>query len=142
MPRVYPQNWDELAAAVKADAGGKCERCGHPNEVVTGYVLTVAHLDHRLGDERWNLAALCQRCHLKYEHRIDFRQRYFLPLMSPWFVPHYRGYLLWRLEAARQQLLSWARDAEEKLKEVANGPTAVWEVRSPLPGEILKGGRA
>lgn len=31
-------------------------------------VLTVAHLDHNKKNNRfWNLAALCQRCHLKHD---------------------------------------------------------------------------
>lgn len=92
----YPDNWKEIAFRIKEKAGGKCERCGHVHEVETGYVLTVHHLD---GDKTncadWNLAALCQRCHLSIQGRIKMDQMFFEPLMpvSSWFEPHYAGYL-------------------------------------------------
>lgn len=75
----YPQDWDQIALAVKAEAGWRCvgspaypdcrARHGeaHP---VTGaqVVLTVAHLDHRPENcERSNLRAWCQRCHNTYD---------------------------------------------------------------------------
>ena len=66
-------------------AGNCCEHCGAENHstvprervnrhgifiTYTKIVLTIAHLDHdklnhKVRDER--LAALCQRCHLKYD---------------------------------------------------------------------------
>lgn len=95
--KKYPKNWKELRAAVLKRAKNKCEFCGVENhtygvrrtdgsfleysamEVEAGFldgdrviqiVLTVAHLDH---DEENHdvkldrLAALCQRCHLRYD---------------------------------------------------------------------------
>lgn len=41
-------------------------------------IITIAHLNHTPGDDRpENLAALCQRCHLRYdrEHHAQTRKR-------------------------------------------------------------------
>lgn len=92
----YPKNWKKIADRIKAAAGGKCERCGHIHEVETGYVLTVHHLDgNKANCADWNLAALCQRCHLKIQGRIKMDQLFFLDILpvSGWFKPHYEGYL-------------------------------------------------
>ena len=93
---AYPPDWKTIAARIKDAAGWKCERCGHAHHVESGYVLTVHHLD---GDKAncndWNLAALCQRCHLKIQGRIKMDQLFFLGIIdvSAWFRPHYEGYL-------------------------------------------------
>ena len=89
--RLYPDNWSEIARQVKDRAGWRCERCGHPHDPASGHMLTVAHLDHRFGEQRWNLAALCQRCHLRYEHKFHWEQGW-LWKHSRWLVPHLRGY--------------------------------------------------
>lgn len=62
----YPANWSELATAVKTAAGWKCEACGNSHGP-SPYVLTVDHVvDHDpMAVEADNLAALCQRCHLR-----------------------------------------------------------------------------
>lgn len=92
----YPPDWPQIARRVKDAAGWKCERCAHPHEVPTGYVLTVHHLD---GDKAncaaWNLAALCQRCHLKIQGRVKMDQLFMVEILdvSPWFKPHLEGYL-------------------------------------------------
>lgn len=92
----YPKDWPEIAKRVKDKSQWKCERCGHANEVETGHVLTVHHLD---GDKsncaEWNLAALCQRCHLRIQGRIKMDQLFFIEItgMAEWFKPHYEGYL-------------------------------------------------
>ena len=92
----YPDNWDEIAFAVKEAAGWKCERCGHPHEVETGYVLTVAHMiPDKSNVEKWNLAALCQRCHLHCQHKIDFEQPYFFE-HSGWLKWRWEAFLEWR----------------------------------------------
>ena len=71
----YPKNWKEIRAAILERAGHKCERCGAENyqpHPVTGskVVLTVAHLDHTLENcSPENLQALCQKCHLAYDHQ-------------------------------------------------------------------------
>lgn len=100
----YPDNWPEIAKRIKDDAGWKCERCGHVHEVPTGYVLTVHHLN---GDkaqcEGWNLAALCQRCHLTIQGRVDFNQDYYLP-HTPWMKKHVMAYNEWAKTNAKPLL--------------------------------------
>lgn len=81
----YPKNWKEISKRIRFErAGNRCEWCGAENyemhpETGSKVVLTVAHLgtdhpDGRKGDKHdkmdvrdENLAALCQRCHLKYD---------------------------------------------------------------------------
>lgn len=77
----YPENWKLIADAVKERAEWRCVRCGHrqerPGEPAQcdqrcqhkrdgkQRVLTVHHLDgDKSNSEWWNLAALCQVCHL------------------------------------------------------------------------------
>lgn len=96
MPRKstsnYPENWRAIAAQVKEDAGGKCVRCGHPHDVKAGYMLTVHHLDLSPANcEWWNLAALCQRCHLQIQHKVIMERPWMLP-HSEWFKPYVAGY--------------------------------------------------
>lgn len=91
----YPPNWREIAERIKSQNGWKCERCGHPHEVETGYVLTVHHLDgDKANCEDWNLAALCQRCHLSIQSRVRMDQLFFAEFLpvSEWFKPHLAGY--------------------------------------------------
>lgn len=85
----YPKNWKAISAAIRERAGGRCEchgecglhrttpgprRCverhGEPAKWANGkVVLTVAHLNHQPEDCRpENLKAMCQRCHLRYDH--------------------------------------------------------------------------
>jgi len=87
----YPDNWKEIATKTKDFWGWKCERCHHKHEVKTGYVLTVHHLD---GDKSncvpWNLACLCQRCHLKFQHKNMFQ--FYMFTHSEWFEWHVEGF--------------------------------------------------
>ena len=91
----YPENWPEIARQVKIKKHWRCERCGHLDDRQSGHVLTVHHLD---GDKAncadWNLAALCQRCHLHIQAKVYFDQMT-LPCFehSDWFKPHLEGYL-------------------------------------------------
>ena len=90
----YPEGWKEIAARIKDKAGWKCERCGHPSEF--RHILTVHHLDgDKSNCDDWNLAALCQACHLKIQGRVKMDQLFFLDVLpvSGWFKPHYDGYL-------------------------------------------------
>jgi len=92
----YPENWPEIAKRIKDAAQWCCERRNHIHEVETGYVLTVHHLD---GDKSncsdWNLAALCQRCHLRIQGRVKMDQMFFAEILdvAEWFKPHLKGYL-------------------------------------------------
>lgn len=75
----YPANWREISAALRADAGNRCEGSlaypdcraenGKPHPVTgSRVVLTVAHLDHQPENcARENLRVWCQRCHLTYD---------------------------------------------------------------------------
>jgi len=93
---TYPNNWKDIAQRIKSDAKWKCERCGHGHCVESGHVLTVHHLDgDKSNCEDWNLAALCQRCHLRIQGRVKMDQMFMIDIVgvSEWFKPHYDGYL-------------------------------------------------
>ena len=69
----YPDNWQAISLMVRKEAGWCCEECGHPDSWEDGYTLTVHHLDSdTFNNERDNLKALCQRCHLKRQGRLHF----------------------------------------------------------------------
>lgn len=88
----YPSNWPEIAKACKDTAGWRCVRCGHPHEPETGYCLTVHHLDINPANcEWWNLAALCQRCHLTIQGKVVM-ERPWMFQHSEWFKPYVAGY--------------------------------------------------
>lgn len=89
----YPEDWPTIAQAVKERTGGKCERCGHIDDRESGHVLTVHHLDNNKANvEGWNLAALCQKCHLHIQGRVIMAQIWMLD-HSDWMKPHVDGYL-------------------------------------------------
>lgn len=88
----YPPDWPEIARKVKEEAGWKCVRCGHPNERVSGHVLTVHHLDMNPANcAWWNIPALCQRCHLTIQAKVIMPRPWILP-HSEWFKPYAAGY--------------------------------------------------
>ena len=67
----YSADWKAIAAHVKEAAGWRCVRCGHAHEPATGYTLTVHHLTGDKANMRWwNLAPLCQRCHLHIQGKV------------------------------------------------------------------------
>jgi len=74
---LYPKNWKEISLAVKREQGWICRLCDaahgcpHPKTRAT-VVLTTAHLDGNPANwKRYNLMALCQRCH----NRLDGKRR-------------------------------------------------------------------
>lgn len=78
----YPANWDDIAFAIKEEAGWKCEQCRlqcrFPGEKFDTHkqTLTVAHINHVEMDCRpENLCALCPRCHLAYDQARKVLQR-------------------------------------------------------------------
>ena len=90
----YPPEWPEVAKLVKTLAGWCCERCGHFN-APSPWVLTVHHLDGNKSNlNDWNLAALCQRCHLRVQARVNFLQDWPFD-HSPWMARHVAGYNEW-----------------------------------------------
>jgi hypothetical protein len=91
----YPPEWPAVAWIIKAMAGWQCERCGHDHTPAPPWVLTVHHLDgNKQNLWSWNLAALCQRCHLRIQHRVNFMQDW--PFAhSPWMAKHVLEYNEW-----------------------------------------------
>lgn len=90
-PNTYPPDWPDIAQRVKDTAGWKCVRCGHAHDVESGYVLTVHHLDgDKANCEWWNLAALCQRCHLHIQAKVNMDQAYLFE-HSGWMKPFVEG---------------------------------------------------
>ena len=78
----YPADWDEIARAIKEQAGWKCEQCNlqcrYPDEKFDTHrrTLTVAHINHVEMDCRpENLVALCPKCHLAYDQARKVMQR-------------------------------------------------------------------
>ena len=96
MPRKstgdYPPDWPEIAKACKDAAGWKCVRCDHRHDPENGYTLTTHHLDLNPANcAWWNLAALCQRCHLTIQSKV-IMERYWMFEHSAWFKPYVAGY--------------------------------------------------
>ena len=88
----YPDNWPEIAKAVKDAANWRCVRCGKLHDPENGYTLTVHHLD--INPENcawWNIPALCQRCHLSIQSKVVMEQPYMFP-HSEWFRPYVAAY--------------------------------------------------
>lgn len=86
----YPTDWPKIAKEVKQRAGWCCVRCGIPNQ--PGHVLTVHHIDMNPSNcEWWNLAALCQQCHLQIQAKVVI-ERVWMFEHSAWFIPYVAGY--------------------------------------------------
>ena len=94
---VYPPDWKPIRDAVREEAGHVCIRCGSPHLPKEGYALTVHHLDCDKSNCRWwNLAALCQRCHLKIQCRVVMERPWVLTEHSEWFRPYVAGFYAWK----------------------------------------------
>lgn len=72
--KEYHVKWKLISKLIRfRRAENKCEWCGaenHKPHPVTDslVVLTVAHIDHnKMNNRFYNLAALCQRCHLGHD---------------------------------------------------------------------------
>lgn len=84
----YPADWHDIAERLKKAAAWKCERCHRGHSVKAARVITVHHLDgNKANCEDYNLAVLCQRCHLSVQNTFDPRQMTFLPPPT-WLLPH------------------------------------------------------
>lgn len=72
-------------------------------------ILTTHHLDGDKGnDEWWNTLALCQRCHLEIQGKVDPRIPWFLE-HSPWFKPYVAGFYAHKYEGrniAREEAMA------------------------------------
>lgn len=111
---TYPKNWREIANACKEAAGWKCIRCDHPNDLASGHVLTVHHLN---GDkalcEWWNLLALCQRCHLHFQGKVR-PENPFMFEHTEWFKPYAAGFYAWKYKG----VLLTREEVEEQLADL------------------------
>lgn len=88
----YTADWAVVAQRVKEEAGWKCVRCGHPHDPPAGYTLTVHHADIDPANNRWfNTLALCQRCHLSVQGRVDLDRPWVFE-HSAWFQPYVAGF--------------------------------------------------
>jgi hypothetical protein len=87
---LYGPDWRAISQRIRFDrAGGRCERCGRvQGEMVPGcrpgrvtvIVLACCHVDHDpANNDDANLAAWCQRHHLKHDlpHHLETRRRNF-----------------------------------------------------------------
>ena len=78
--KKYPDNWKEIRKGILEKQGHRCRFCNVENYkphwlIGSKVILTVAHLNHNVKDNRiYNLAALCQRCHnildMPYRHKV------------------------------------------------------------------------
>jgi len=92
----YTKDWKKIAKSIKDKFKWHCERCKREHNPMTGYCLTVHHLDGNKGNnEEWNLAVLCQRCHLTIQAKVKMDQKYMFP-HTKWFIPHVEGYEKWK----------------------------------------------
>ena len=100
----YPPEWPGVAWLIKTIAQWHCERCGHVHTPAPPWVLTVHHLDgDKANLQHWNLAALCQRCHLRIQNRVSFYQDWPFD-HSPWMARHVEDYNEWAAINARPPL--------------------------------------
>jgi len=89
---AYPPEWKAIADRVKAEARNRCIRCHHGNSREGWRILTVHHLDGDKSNCRWwNLLALCQRCHLTIQAKVDPHTPYMLE-HAEWFKPYVAGF--------------------------------------------------
>lgn len=114
----YPPDWPQIADYVKTLASWRCERCGkaHEKDGINGFVLTVHHLDgQKWNCELWNLAALCQRCHLRVQNKVvfyrtiqewDWSSLTYKPLTrhTQWMARHIKAYNVWAWLNDKQQI--------------------------------------
>jgi 5-methylcytosine-specific restriction endonuclease McrA len=70
----YPKDWEAIRRAILAREDNKCKFCAAENgkphpKTGSKVVLTIAHLRDHAPErvELTNLAALCQKCHLKLD---------------------------------------------------------------------------
>ena len=88
----YPADWKEIAQRVKDAAHWKCIRCQAAHDRKGWRILTVHHFDgDKANCEWWNLLALCQRCHLSIQGRVNPDVPYMFE-HSEWLKPYVAGF--------------------------------------------------
>lgn len=116
---TYPADWKAIATAIKEASNWCCVRCGHAHEPETGYTLTVHHLDLSPANcEWWNLAPLCQRCHLTIQARVVM-ERVWMFEHSAWFKPYVAGYYAAQHELSTDR--AWVEANQEALIALGQG---------------------
>lgn len=79
----------------RSDGSGTRERRTWPHWA-QWRILTVHHLDEDKANCRWwNLAALCQRCHLRMQRAVVMGRPYHYE-HSEWFKPFAAGFYAWK----------------------------------------------
>jgi 5-methylcytosine-specific restriction endonuclease McrA len=94
VPRgTYPEDWPLIARGVKDEARWRCVRCDAAHSREGWRILTVHHLNGIKDDCRWwNLLALCQRCHLSIQGRVNPERPWVMTEHTPWFRPYVAGF--------------------------------------------------
>lgn len=97
---------------------------GHVGRIEARWrILTVHHLNNVKADCRWwNLAALCQRCHLTIQGKVKMDRPYDQP-HSAWFIPYVCGFYASKYlgeEIEREEAL--ARQEELLMLELRQEP--------------------
>jgi len=97
---MYNKGWPQKAMDVKDEQGWRCEACGHKHDPSAGFSLTVHHIDfNKQNDKDWNLAALCQRCHLRLSRYLDLDQLLFDYMRDGyWFARHIDRYMVEKVD--------------------------------------------
>lgn len=89
---AYTEDWPAIARRVKDEAGWICIRCNHGHHPKSGHTLTVHHLDmDKSNNAWWNLAALCQKCHLSIQAKVIMQRVWTFP-HSEWFKIYVAGF--------------------------------------------------
>ena len=115
----YPGDWKAIADRCKDAARRRCIRCDHPHDVESWHVLTVHHLDGDKANCRWwNLAALCQRCHLHIQAKVKM-ERVWMFDHSEWFVPYVAGYYAHHFQLPEDR--NWVEQNAEDLIRMGQG---------------------
>ena len=111
--RPTPVGWPKTPRDILADDRGGFRQDRYTVEA-RWRILTVHHLTGDKADLRWwNLAALCQRCHLTIQGRVNMMRVYPWP-HSEWFKPYAAG---WYAFAYLGEELTRA-EVEERLDEL------------------------
>jgi hypothetical protein len=107
---------------------GAIVSCGYDVQALWR-ILTVHHLDGvKLNCRWWNLAALCQRCHLSIQGRVKLHVPYLFE-HSNWFKPYVAGYYAFALrglDLTREQVT----EQLEELLALGRGQSLAREVAS------------
>lgn len=85
-------------------------------------MLTVHHLDlDKSNCAWWNLAALCQRCHLTIQSKVVMARIWMFP-HSDWFKPYVAGYYAHRYGANEER--AYVLEHLDELIALGQGVTA------------------